>query len=115
MGGWANYTDHDFYVRAYSDRLESKRFLVKRYFTSFDHIRRFKILGTKYEVSIRRGTTTTSHTLSVDTHNLEYDNDTPTEDIVCTALTDEGFILLPEDIDSSPLFRFPAGRVIPEL
>jgi hypothetical protein len=104
VDGWDSYCDHDFYVRAYSDRLESKRFLVKRYTTSFDHIRRFKILGTKYEVTIRRGITTTSHTLSVGTHNLEFDKDTSTEDIVCTALTDEGFILLPEDIDSSPLF-----------
>lgn len=104
MGGWDSHVDHDFYVRAYSDRLESKRFLVKRYATSFDNIRRFKILGTKYEVTIRRGSTTTSHTLSVNTHNLEYDRDTSTEDIVCTALTDEGFILIPENINSSPLF-----------
>lgn len=104
MDSWVDYTDHDFYVRAYSDRLESKRFLVKRYTTSFDHIRRFKILGTKYEVCIRRGMTTTTHTLSVDIHNLEFDNNTPTEDIVCTALTDENFILVPENIDSPTLF-----------
>lgn len=104
MRGWDSHVDHDFYVRAYSDKLDSKRFLVKRYTTSFDHIRRFKILGTNYEVTIRRGLTTTSHTLSVDVHNLEYPKDTPTEEIVCTALTDEGFILFPENIDSSPLF-----------
>lgn len=104
MGGWDSHVDHDFYVRAYSHRLTSKRFLVKRYTTSFDHIRRFKILGTKYDVTIRRGSTTTSHTLSVDTHNLEFDKNTPTEEIVCTALTDDGFILIPENIAASPLF-----------
>jgi hypothetical protein len=48
--------------------------------------------------------TTTTHTLSVDIHNLEFDNNTPTEDIVCTALTDENFILVPENIDSPTLF-----------
>lgn len=105
MGGWDSHIDHDFYVRAYSDRLESKRFLVSRYATSNDHTRIFKIQGTRYNVAITRGPSYTySHTLSVAEHTLYYQDEVSTPDIVCMSLTDDNFILLPEDVDSPTLF-----------
>lgn len=105
MGGWDSHVDHDFYVRAYSDRLESKRFLVSRYTTSNAHTRTFKIQGTKYNVAITRSPSSTySHTLSVPEHTLNFQDEVSTPDIVCMALTDEDFILVPDYIDSPPLF-----------
>lgn len=105
MGDWDSHIDHDFYVRAYSDRLESKRFLVSRYVTSNDHTRIFKIQGTGYNVAITRGPSYTySHTLSVAEHTLYYQDEVSTPDIVCTSLTDDNFILVPEDVDSPTLF-----------
>lgn len=105
MGGWDSHIDHDFYVRAYSDRLESKRFLVSRYATSNDHTRIFKIQGTRYNVAITRGPLHTySHTLSVAEHTLYYQDEVSTPDIVCMSLTDDNFILVPEDVDSPTLF-----------
>lgn len=105
MDGWDSHIDHDFYVRAYSDKLESKRFLVSRYTTSNDNTRIFKIQGTRYNVSITRNHTCTySHTLSVAEHTLYYQDEVSTPDIVCMALTDDNFILAPEDIDSPTLF-----------
>lgn len=105
MAGWDSHIDHDFYVRTYSDRLESKRFLVSRYTAANKHTRIFKIQGTKYNVSITRSPTFTySHTLSVAEHTLHYQDEVSTPDIVCMALTDENFILVPDDIDSPTLF-----------
>lgn len=105
MGGWDSHVDHDFYVRAYSNRLVSKRFLVKRYTTSNKNVRRFKILGTPYEVRIvRTATITSSHTPSVPVHNLTYDSGTSTEEIVRTALTQDNFILALDDVNVDPLF-----------
>lgn len=105
MDGWNFHIDHDFYVRAYSDRLESKRFLVSRYTAANKHTRIFKIQGTRYNVSITRSPSCTySHTLSVPEHTLYYQDDVSTPDIVCMALTNDGFILVPDDIDSSTLF-----------
>lgn len=105
MDGWDSHIDHDFYVRAYSDSLESRRFLVSRYATSNANTRIFKIQGTKYNVSITRSPSCTySHTLSVDTHTLNFQDEVSTVDIVCMALTDENFILVPDDIDSPTLF-----------
>lgn len=105
MGGWDSHVDHDFYVRAYSDRLESKRFLVSRYPAANKHTRIFKIQGTRYNVSITRSFSGTySHTLSVPEHTLYYQDEVSTPDIVCMALTDENFILVPDDIDSPTLF-----------
>lgn len=104
MDGWNLHTDNDFYVRAYSNKLESKCFLVKRYTTSNPKIRIFKILGTPYSVNITRGNTTYSHTLSVPTHTLYFPAEATTEDIVCTSLTDDNFILTAEHIDAPSLF-----------
>lgn len=105
MDGWDFHIDHDFYVRAYFNCLASKRFLVKRYATNNPNVRRFKVLGTPYEVRINRSKTiTSSYTLSVPEHNLTYDPQTTTDKIVCTALMQENFILVPEDINASPLF-----------
>lgn len=105
MGGWDSHIDHDFYVRAYSDRLESKRFLVSRYKAAREDTRIFKIQGTKYNVAITRNSTCTlSHTLSVPTHAIYYQQEVSTPDIVCTALTHDNFILIPDDIDSPTLF-----------
>ncbi len=105
MDGWDFHIDHDFYVRAYSDRLESKRFLVSRYMSSNKYTRIFKIQGTRYNVSITRSPSGTySHTLSVTDHTLNFQEEVSTPDIVCRALTDENFILVPDDIDSPSLF-----------
>lgn len=105
MGCWDSHVDHDFYVRAYSTALISKRFLVSRYKASNVHTRIFKIQGTKYDVAITRSSTCTySHTLSVPTHTIYYQDDVSTPEIVCTALTDDDFILVPDDIDSPTLF-----------
>lgn len=105
MGGWDSHVDHDFYVRAYSDRLESKRFLVSRYTAANKHTRIFKIQGTRYSVSITRSPSCTySHTLSVPEHTLYYQDEVSTPDIVCIALTDENFILVPDDIETPTLF-----------
>lgn len=105
MGGWDCHIDHDFYVRAYSDRLESKRFLVSRYSSASKNTRIFKIQGTTYNVSITRSPSCTySHTLSVPEHILSFQDEVSTPDIVCMALTDENFILVPDDIDSPTLF-----------
>lgn len=105
MDGWNSHIDHDFYVRAYSDRLESKRFLVSRYTATNNNTRIFKIQGTKYNVAITRSSSCTySHTLSVPEHTLYYKDETSTPDIVCMALTDDNFILVPEYIDSPTLF-----------
>lgn len=104
VDGWDLHTDNDFYVRAYNNKLESKRFLVKRYTTSNPRIRIFKILGTPYTVNITRGCTTFSHTLSTSTHTLYFPAEATTEDIVCTALTDDDFILISENTDAPSLF-----------
>lgn len=105
MDGWDFHIDHDFYVRAYSDSLESKRFLVSRYSTSNKYTRIFKIQGTKYNVAITRSPSCTySHTLSVAEHTLYYQDEVSTPDIVCMALTNDDFILVPDDIDSPTLF-----------
>lgn len=105
MDGWDSHVDHDFYVRAYFNCLASKRFLVKRYVTNSPNVRIFKILGTPCDVRINRSKTiTSSHTLSVPEHNLTYDPQTTTQEIVCTALTQDNFILVPEDINAEPLF-----------
>lgn len=105
MDGWDSHIDHDFYVRAYSDRLESKRFLVSRYMSARNDTRIFKIQGTKYNVAITRNRACTcSHTLSVPDHTIYYQEEVSTPDIVCTALTDDGFILIPDDISSPTLF-----------
>lgn len=104
MDGWDSHVDHDFYVRAYFNCLVSKRFLVKRYVTNSPNVRLFKILGTPYNVRINRSKITSSHTLSVPEHNLTYDPQTTTQEIVCTALTQDNFILVPEDINAEPLF-----------
>nr|DAK58117.1 MAG TPA: hypothetical protein [Caudoviricetes sp.] len=105
MDDWDSHTDHDFYVRAYFNWLTSKKFLVKRYTTANKYTRRFKILGTPYEVSIIRSpTVTSSHTLSVPEHNLTYDSTVSTEEIVCTALMQDNFILIPDDVNVDPLF-----------
>jgi hypothetical protein len=104
VGGWDFHIDHDFYVRAYDERLKSKRFLVSRYATANKNTRRFKIQGTNRDVMVHRGTTTFSHTLSVPEHSLSFQEEVSTPSIVCMALTSEGFILIPEDIESEPLF-----------
>lgn len=105
MGGWDSHVDHDFYVRAYSNSLESKKFLVSRYSSSNKYARIFKIQGTKYNVAITRSPSCTySHTLSVAEHTLYYQDEVSTPDIVCMALTDDNFILVPDDIDSPTLF-----------
>lgn len=106
MDGWDSCTDHDFYVRAYNNRLESKRFLVKRYATANQNVRRFKILGTAREVTINRcsPTATRTHTMSVPEHFLDFDPQTSTEEIVCTALYDDDFILEPDNANVKPLF-----------
>lgn len=105
MGGWDSHIDHDFYVRAYSDRLESKRVLVSRYTSANKYTRIFKIQGTRYNVAITRNPSATySHTLSVKEHTIHYQNEVSTPTIVCTSLTDDNFILVPEDIDSPTLF-----------
>ena len=106
MDGWDSHIDHDFYVRAYSERLELRRFLVSRHVTSNPHVRIFKIQGTPYNVSITRSPSCLySHTLSVSTHTIYYQEDCSTPEIVCTALTHENFILVPEDIDAPTLFH----------
>lgn len=104
MGGWDSHIDHDFFVRAYSERLVSRRYLVTRYRTSKDNTRIFKIQGTPYKVTITRGLTTFSHTLNVPEHTMIYQEEASTPDIVCMALTCDGFILVPDDIDSPTLF-----------
>ena len=105
MDGWDSHIDHDFYVRAYSNSLESKKFLVSRYSSSNKHTRIFKIQGTKYNVAITRSSSCTySHTLSVAEHILYYQDEVSTPDIVCMALTNDDFILVPDDIDSPTLF-----------
>lgn len=105
MDGWDSHVDHDFYVRAYSNSLESKKFLVSRYSASNKYTRIFKIQGTRYNVAITRSPSCTySHTLSVAEHTLYYQDEVSTPDIVCMALTDDDFILVPDDIDSPTLF-----------
>lgn len=105
MGGWDSHVDHDFYVRAYSNSLESKKFLVSRYSSSNKYTRIFKIQGTRYNVAITRSPSCTySHTLSVAEHTLYYQDEVSTPDIVCMALTDDDFILVPDYIDSPTLF-----------
>lgn len=105
MGGWDSHIDHDFFVRAYSDRLESKCFLVSRYASSNADTRIFKIQGTKYNVAITRTPSITySYTLTVPEHTLIFQEEVSTPDIVCMALTDNNFILVPVDIDSPTLF-----------
>ena len=104
MGGWDSHVDHDFYVRAYSERLVSRRYLVSRYNTLKENTRIFKIQGTNYSVMITRGTSTFSHTLNVPEHTIIYQDEPSTPDIVCMALSCDGFILVPEDIDSPTLF-----------
>lgn len=105
MDGWDFHIDHDFYVRAYSNSLESKKFLVSRYSSSNKYTRIFKIHGTRYNVAITRSPSCTySHTLSVAEHTLYYQDEVSTPDIVCMALTDDNFILVPDDIDSPTLF-----------
>lgn len=105
MDCWTNHIDHDFYVRAYSNSFESKKFLVSRYSSSNKYTRIFKIQGTRYNVAITRSLSCTySHTLSVAEHTLYYQDDVSTPDIVCMALTDDDFILVPDDIDSPTLF-----------
>lgn len=105
MDGWDSHIDHDFYVRAYSNRLESKRFLVSRYVSSNPYTRIFKIQGTQHNVAIiRTPSQLYSHTLSVSTHTVHYQEDVSTPEIVCAALTHENFILVPEEIDSPSLF-----------
>lgn len=104
MGGWDSHIDHDFFVRAYSECLVSRRYLVTRYRTSKDNTRIFKIQGTPYKVTITRGSTTFSYTLNVPEHTMIYQEEVSTPDIVCMALTHDGFILVPDDIDSPTLF-----------
>lgn len=105
MDGWDFHIDHDFYVRAYSNSLESKKFLVSRYSSLNKYTRIFKIQGTRYNVAITRSPSCTySHTLSVAEHTLYYQDEVSTPDIVCMALTDDNFILVPDDIDSPTLF-----------
>lgn len=105
MDGWDSHVDHDFYVRAYSNRFESKKFLVSRYSSSNKYTRIFKIQGTGYNVAITRSPSCTySHTLSVAEHTLYYQDEVSTPDIVCMALTDDDFILVPDDIDAPTLF-----------
>ncbi|ABR67668.1 hypothetical protein AV1_gp03 [Actinomyces phage Av-1] len=105
MAGWDSHVDHDFYVRAYSDRLESKRFLVSRYAVANKHTRIFKIQGTRHNVSITRSPGCTySYTISVPEHILYYQDEVSTPDIVCMALTNENFILVPDDVDTPTLF-----------
>lgn len=104
MGGWDSHIDHDFFVRAYSECLVSRRYLVTRYRTSKDNTRIFKIQGTPYKVTITRGSITFSHTLNVPEHIITYQEEISTPDIVCIALTCDGFILVPDDIDSPTLF-----------
>lgn len=105
MDGWDFHIDYDFYVRAYSNSLESKKFLVSRYSSSNKYTRIFKIQGTRYNVAITRSPSCTySHTLSVAEHTLYYQDEVSTPDIVCMALTDDDFILVPDDIDSPTLF-----------
>ena len=105
MDGWDFHIDHDFYVRAYSNSLESKKFLVSRYSSLNKYTRIFKIQGTRYNVAITRSPSCTySHTLSVSEHTLYYQDEVSTPDIVCMALTDDDFILVPDDIDSPTLF-----------
>ena len=104
MGGWDSHTDHDFYVRAYSNKLESKRFLVKCYNTNNPHTRLFKVLGTNLTVAITRAKTTYSHTMCVDTHTIFFPPEIRTENIVCNALTDDNFILVTDNAESEPLF-----------
>lgn len=105
MDGWDFHIDHDFYVRAYSNSLESKKFLVSRYSSSNKYTRIFKIQGTRYNVAITRSPSCTySHTLSVAERTLYYQDEVSTPDIVCMALTDDNFILVPDDIDSPTLF-----------
>lgn len=104
MAGWDFHIDHDFYVRAYSECLVSRRHLVSRYRTSKENTRVFKIQGTNYSVTITRGSTTFSHTLNVPEHTIVYQDEVSTPDIVCMALSCDGFILVPDDIDSPILF-----------
>lgn len=105
MDGWDFHIDHDFYVRTYTNSLESKKFLVSRYSSSNKYTRIFKIQGTRYNVAITRSPSCTySHTLSVAEHTLYYQDEVSTPDIVCMALTDDNFILVPDDIDSPTLF-----------
>lgn len=104
MDGWDSHIDHDFYVRAYNHCLQSKRFLASRYLTANKNSRRFKIQGTSRDVTIVRGPVTYSHTMSVPEHTLTFQEEVSTPDIVCMALTDDDFILVPEDIESTPLF-----------
>ena len=105
MDGWDFHIDHDFYVRAYSNSLKSKKLLVSRYSSSNKYTRIFKIQGTRYNVAITRSPSCTySHTLSVAEHTLYYQDEVSTPDIVCMALTDDDFILVPDDIDSPTLF-----------
>lgn len=105
MDGWDFHIDHDFYVRAYSNSLESKKFLVSRYSSSNKYTRIFKIQGTRHNVAITRSPSCTySHTLSVAEHTVYYQDEVSTPDIVCMALTDDDFILVPDDIDSPTLF-----------
>lgn len=104
MGGWDSHIDHDFYVRAYFNCLASKRFLVKRYTTNNPNARVFSIQGTGHRVTITRTDNAYTHTLSVAEHDGVYQNEVSTPSIVCMALTQDNFILVPEDVDALPLF-----------
>lgn len=104
MDGWDFHVDHDFYVRLYSNRLASKRLLVKRYTTSNPNSRVFAIQGTGHKVTITRTDNAYTHTLSVPEQNGVYQNEVSTPSIVCMSLTHDNFILVPEDINAEPLF-----------
>ena len=104
MDGWDSHIDHDFYVRAYSNCLESKRFLVKCYRNAHPHERLFAIQGTPYKVMISRHDITFSYTTNVPEHTIIYQDEVSTPSIVCMALTQDNFILVPENIDFLTLF-----------
>ena len=104
MGGWDSHVDYDFYVRAYFNCLESKRFLVKCYRNAHPHERLFAIQGTPYRVMISRKDITFSYTTNVPEHTIIYQDEVSTPSIVCMALTQDNFILVPEEIESPPLF-----------
>lgn len=104
MDGWDSHVDHDFYVRAYFNCLMSKRFLVKRYTTNDPNTRMFAIQGTGHSVTLTRTDNAYTYTTSVPEHNGVYQNEVSTPSIVCMALTNDNFFLVPEDIDAPPLF-----------
>lgn len=104
MDGWNSHIDCDFYVRAYFNCLTSKRFLVKRYTTNNPNTRKFVIQGTGYSVTVSRIDNAYTHTLSVPEHNAVYQNEVSTPSIVCMALSNNNFFLVPEDVNAPPLF-----------